>query len=1213
VAGALALIAPAPAGAGLYHPKAAACSFGKDGTSGSAFAVSPRPAFQQQAKALYVAGSETSPVGIYGYEAAALCPAGASGGYPFLAAFAPRLTPALRAASRIAVDNSSAASAGNVYTLSNAGEAILGYEADGTELGAGTGAPGFPIAKPEEEAEWEAVAVDGSGNVWAIDTQERVHEYDARGAEVRTPIDLSGSALAPLGNQADLDFDAAGDLYVESNFRGVWKLAAPEYDAPAQIAPPKLGSVGITVDRASGEVYVVYEQSIERLGPGGAAIERFPSPPLSGAPHFTGVAVDEASKDVYAYEAGGVTNRVQAFEALTLPDPANGALGELGETTVRLNGTVDPAGLALAGCRFEWVGEGAFQQTGFADLSTGGEAACTPAFGTLDPNGGPQAVSAAISGLSPGGRYRFRIVASNGNGTNSSPGAAFQLAQPGAETIGSPIRSATTARLDSRVDPHGIPTEYHFEYISDAAYQANLAASQPPFAGAIETSARSAGSGGLIVLASEAISGLSPATAYHYRVLADNGAFGGPATGEERTLTTRDSDAPLSHGRFPGPPGSDRAWEQVNLPDTSGNPVNDAAGISDDGETALYRVFGGTPASETGTFYDYLFARRPAGEHPSEGWQTEAVYPSREEATFSIWRPPTGDSSLSSLLSVNLGAGIGAAVWRIPTKGGDPTKLYEAPPGVYGNFYMFSDDGSRALLLLKGEHVDSAHPSPGGKSQLYDVSSGEPRMVGLLPSNVVPACGTSIGQGLFELPINGANGGVARSTHWVSADGSRAFFANSCAAGAPHLYMRDFETETSVRADGPPLSGPDCSGAMIRSTPSALYLWTQSRLAADDTAIGSCDGNPGEFTPGGDVYRYDLASHEFSCLTCVAPGGAAANVAVTAGFEGAAHAIAVAPEGPRLYFTTRSQLLAGAAEAGTPAIYRVNTETGALAYVGPVDAGDRVGENPVGAFDKEGTAITADGRFLAFRSAAQGLDQLTGSDNGNTAQYYLYDDAERSLVCASCPAGGSPPRAAAAKGIVFGAETAPNMTPLAGNGDFAFATPTALVGADQNTAAASKDPRTGSDVYEWRDGRALLVSDGLTAWPVEGEPQVAAIGPSGRDLFFVEAAQLTPDAPDGSERLYDARIGGGISFPEVTEECDLEVCQPASQGAPADAPSGTSTFHGAGNVLEESQGSRRCAKGKHRVKGRCMARRPHRKAKATGGKRSARHGGRAGR
>src|SRR3954447_23093746 len=42
----------------------------------------------------------------------------------------------------------------------------------------------------------------------------------------------------------------------------------------------------------------------------------------------------------------------------------------------------------------------------------------------------------------------------------------------------------TTARLQGQVNPDGLATTYHFDYIAQAAYDANLAGGKDPFSGA---------------------------------------------------------------------------------------------------------------------------------------------------------------------------------------------------------------------------------------------------------------------------------------------------------------------------------------------------------------------------------------------------------------------------------------------------------------------------------------------------------------------------------------------------------------------------------------------------------------------------------------------------------------------------------------------------------------------------------------------------------
>jgi hypothetical protein len=124
----------------------------------------------------------------------------------------------------------------------------------------------------------------------------------------------------------------------------------------------------------------------------------------------------------------------------------------------------------------------------------------------------------------------------------------------------------------------------------------------------------------------------------------------------------------------------------------------------------------------------------------------------------------------------------------------------------------------------------------------------------------------------------------------------------------------------------------------------------------------------------------------------------------------------------------------------------------------------------------------------------------------------------------------------------------------------------------------------------------MLITDGLTAW--QFPPGVSGFSPSGRDLYFTAAARLTPDALDAYNRIYDARLGGGIDFPEVPKPCPLEVCQGTPKGAPEEQAPGSGSFAGPGN----KPAARGCPKGKARRQGRCVKkakagkRRQHRNA-----------------
>jgi hypothetical protein len=677
------------------------------------------------------------------------------------------------------------------------------------------------------------------------------------------------------------------------------------------------------------------------------------------------------------------------------------------------------------------------------------------------------------------------------------------------------------------------------------------------------------------------IGGLSPDTVYHYRLVAENGNPAGASVGVDMTLRTHPA-SPLGHGELPGPPESDRAYEQVSAPDTGGNPVQFALAFAANGDRAIYQIAGGTPTSSSGTFVSQLFAERREEAPHSGRWESGNIVP-RE-----IFEPSAPnwfffpDSGLHSFIGYNTNTiaplpGDVQRLWRIGSPTAGPfTPLLSFGAERSSEFFEASDDTSRAVVALEAD-LDPAHPAGQGQFHLYDVSSEEdPHLLDLLPageSEAPAACGVDTEPSHRIYALQRFDLG---KRHWLSADGRLAFFpskGDDC-GGPTELYVRDIPAGETKPISGPPLSGPECSAAFLRATPGAAFFWTQSRLSAEDAAAppaGGCEAIPGNRTLYGDVYRYDTGSGGLSCVSCVR-AGREADVRISPSTERSAlEDIGVAENGAAVYFASPHRLVAGAAREG---VYRVGvggTEDGRLDYVAPGIA--QVGDAPAGS-----AAVSADGGVLVFRSNDPRLDPQGGTTNGGFAQYYRYEQDDRSLACVSCPADGTAPRGETIGLPNFGtgaisSTTTFNGSPLSEDGGvLIFDTPSALVGSDQNTTPQGQNPQHGQDVYEWREGRALLISDGLSDWPGGGEfgaslaaPEPAAVSPDGRDVFFLEAAQLTADALDGYRRLYDARIGGGFAFPEAARECDLEVCQGTAKGRP-DLPSpGTDTAFGLGN------------------------------------------------
>lgn len=1139
----MALLA-ASAQAEVVHPFDRA--FGPDGTSSTAFGRPAALAVDQSTDVVYLADLAANTV--FRFDSADQ-PADFSalgsneiGGFAFNSE---------GGVSQIAVNSTS----GVFYVVDNLANKVKAFQASGepaefsslgsSELG------GF--------SELCGVAVDQNGDVYAGDYgASAVKVYRSNGEPV-----VSFNTAEPC----NVAVDSHGAVYVNAWHGSVSKFTPSAFPVSASTTYASAGIVdgnsafGLAVDPETDDVYVDERTRVARYDETGALIETLGASGEGALSESEGLAI-AASGDVYISDAGGAL-QVEIFNAVHTPNVTTGAASNVTNTTATVAGTISAdsteASNALTACEFEYGPTAGYGQS----------AECVPGFASIPTDESDHAVSVDLSGLTPGTEYHYRLKGANTDGAVTGQDATFVTPSPPiVETTGSPMRTANTARLEGRVDPVGVATTYRFEYGDQGPCDANPCTATAP---------QGAGSANLIELVSQPVTGLQPDTTYHYRVVADNGNSAGPAFGEDMTVTTRLSDAPLSHGALPGPPGSDRAWEQVSTPNAGGNRVNAVTGVSDDGNRVTYLPIGGTPESTNGSTFNELFAERTAG-----GWKTSAILPPRVDAPGNNWLEPAGASDLSELFSANSGsAGGGEASGWMMRPHAAATKVFGVPNSQWGQFAVVSDDASRVVSTFVGS-LDAAHPAAPDAVNLYDVTSGTPHLISLMPGGAVPSCGV-------DAEVLPSALTVRRDPHWVSADGSLAFFpsrGDSC-GGELHLYVRDLVAGETKLISGTPISGPDCGGIFIKSTPGAAFFWTQSRLDPSDTAVGGCGGEA-----NGDVYRYELGSGNRGCVTCLTPG-VPATVQRGADLTDIGTEIAVAEDGSRVYFSSPEVLVPGAAPAGPGDLdaYRVDVEGESLAYVAHLGLGPTVGDA-----SRAGNAITPDGSVLIFQSADLGLNPLNGLDNGGMQQYYRYDDRDRSLVCVSCPQDGSEPRGPVrgtpAGRLVEGQQLGPNVTPLDEDGDdFAFSTPTPLVSADQNTAGSGQGAFVGTDVYEWRDGRPLLVSDGLTGWPDsfagEGAPRAAGVSRDGRDVFFIAAAQYTADALESYDRVYDARVGGGFSFPAAPQPCPLEVCQGTPKGAPQDVLPGTAGFSGPGNV--QSPQGRKCRRGKVRRKGRCVA------------------------
>ncbi|MFL5909762.1 MAG: InlB B-repeat-containing protein [Gaiellaceae bacterium] len=196
------------------------------------------------------------------------------------------------------------------------------------------------------------------------------------------------------------------------------------------------------------------------------------------------------------------------------PTPVTGAGTGATQTSVTLQGTVNPNGATVTDCHFEYG----------ASTAYGSQVACSPSPGS---GAAAVAVTASVSGLSAGTTYHFRLVATNRGGSGNGADATFATAAPPPSVVTGAASSvtATGATLGGTVNPNGANVSAcTIEYGTTASYGASVPCAALP------------GGGSSPVAVSGSVSGLATGTTYHYRVTAANGS--GAGSGADATFTT---------------------------------------------------------------------------------------------------------------------------------------------------------------------------------------------------------------------------------------------------------------------------------------------------------------------------------------------------------------------------------------------------------------------------------------------------------------------------------------------------------------------------------------------------------------------------------------------------------------------------------------------------------------------------------------------------
>jgi|GEM_PF-2078110 len=200
------------------------------------------------------------------------------------------------------------------------------------------------------------------------------------------------------------------------------------------------------------------------------------------------------------------------WEAFVLPTVTTGTSSGVGATSATVSGTVN-ANNTIATDSVQYGTTTSYTTTVVANPGTATGSSAT-------------SISATLSGLTPNTTYHYRIKAANTSGTSNGPDATFTTlaSPPSVATNAATGVGSTAVTLNGSVNANGVSTAVTFQYGATTSYGTTVTAAQSPVTGSSATAV------------SIALSGLTPSTTYHYRVVGVSG--GGTTNGGDLTFTT---------------------------------------------------------------------------------------------------------------------------------------------------------------------------------------------------------------------------------------------------------------------------------------------------------------------------------------------------------------------------------------------------------------------------------------------------------------------------------------------------------------------------------------------------------------------------------------------------------------------------------------------------------------------------------------------------
>lgn len=375
------------------------------------------------------------------------------------------------------------------------------------------------------------LAADSSGRVYFPNSSAHsVQVFNSSGV-LESTISCGDCPGGGFGEPTAVAFDGAGKLYVVD--RGddrVVKLTPSAgnyaYESTLQSGA---GAVAIAVDSADGDVLVGdvvgSKYHVVAYDSSGAEFDDFGTGLLHASLVEVAVgqlAVNSTTHQVYLSDPGA--KQLWVFEriaSIPAPTAAVSTPSPVGQVEATLNATVNPKGHVLKTCHFEYTNHSDFLANGYANAKT---AACPVLVGEREST----TIAAAVSGLTAGTNYDYRIQVGNHGGSAESGPQSFATLPPLPPEVTTETAKSitkTTATLTASVNPKGGKiTNCHFEYIDEAGFQ------KAGFTGAASKNCAPTPKGNAATAVTANVSALAAGTTYHFRVVATNNAGTGTAT-----------------------------------------------------------------------------------------------------------------------------------------------------------------------------------------------------------------------------------------------------------------------------------------------------------------------------------------------------------------------------------------------------------------------------------------------------------------------------------------------------------------------------------------------------------------------------------------------------------------------------------------------------------------------------------------------------------